>query len=194
MTASRLVEILGFYGSKRFTESWDTVKIGIPEKDMLRKIDIKNYEDHTLQYFTTKSKATIEKCGFFIHPSNSSLVVALMQMACRTYYWNKSKSFELRRPITIFRTVPQLLFTNPTANGMYRCIFLYIALLPSRNWIKEFFLLQKDNVLVDYIMDDIIWYIMVDLLIFILIRFISGKSVMFEWISTGIFRWKIICA
>ena len=44
-----MVEILGFYSSKRFTESWDIVKIGIPEKDMSHKINIKNYEDQTLQ-------------------------------------------------------------------------------------------------------------------------------------------------
>ena len=29
------------------------------------------YDDQALQYFITKSKAAIEKCGLLIHPSNS---------------------------------------------------------------------------------------------------------------------------
>ena len=59
--------------------SWDIVRNGIPEEDMLRMTNMKCghfYDDHALQYFMTKSKARVEKKGFFMHPF----------LARRTYY------------------------------------------------------------------------------------------------------------
>lgn len=86
---------------KKFTESWDVVKNGIPED-------------------VTHSK---HWAGSFYEDQDYNIKITKSIWSCKTYYRNENKSFELWRLITIFRKVTQLHYTNPTANGMYRCIF-----------------------------------------------------------------------
>ena len=74
----------------------------------------------------------------------------MMQLVFRTYYGNKNKSFELRRPITVSRKAPKLLYTNITAN---LCILLSYHLETESG---NFFLIQKGIVLVNVIIDDLI--------------------------------------
>ena len=153
VTGSRLPGILGFYGSKKFTELWDVVKNGTNEKDISNIINIKRghfYENEALQYFMTKSKATAEKCGFFVHPTNSrfgsspdaigpaGLIIEI-----------KTRALNSEGPLKSLDKFPGYFIQTQLQMACTDANFCLLVSYHPESKSGNFFLIQRDNVLID---------------------------------------------
>ena len=72
VTGSRLPALLGIYGKTKFDSVWDVVLNGTREIYMGHIKNIRRgnqFENEAITHFQSLSKATIQRCGFFEHPS-----------------------------------------------------------------------------------------------------------------------------
>lgn len=116
---------------KKFTESWDVVKNGIPED-------------------VTHSK---HWAGSFYEDQDYNIKITKSIWSCKTYYRNENKSFELEGSLQSSEKLPSYITQTQQQMACTDASFVN-CLLTTQKLTGNFFLIQKDNVLVDVIMDE----------------------------------------
>ena len=157
VTGSRLPGILGFSGSKKYTELWDVVKNGTNEKDISSIINIKRghfYENEALQYFMTKSKATAEKCGFFVHPTNSKFGSSPDAIGPAGLIIEiKTRALNSEGPLQSLDKFPGYFIQTQLQMACTDSNFCLLVSYHAESKLEIFFLIQRDNVLIDVILE-----------------------------------------
>ena len=157
ITASRLSSLVGLNSKNKFEFYWDVVIHGIREKDLSSLENIRRghiFESEAINYFEKMSNSKTERCGFFKHPDDQRYGAspdALGPPGILLEIKTRAKCSD--GPLTSLASHPNYFLQcqmQMTCTERNYCILLsYHPETKSGN----FFLIKRDNVLIDVLMD-----------------------------------------
>ena len=151
VTGSRLPALLGIYGKAKYDTMWSVVKKGDKENYLGNIKNIERghmYEDEAISNFKKISKAGIERCGFFIHPSDTcygsspdGLGPAAILLEVKTRAANSDD------PLMSIEKVPQYFVQCQLQMQCTEAEFTILQSYHPETQSSNFFLIKRDNTL-----------------------------------------------
>ena len=157
VTGSRVPSLLGIYGKRNFDVYWDVVLNGTVEKDISGIVNIRRghlYEKEAIEYFEKESKSTTSICGFFLHPLNSNYGASLDALGSAGILVEiKTRAANADEPLTSLNNFPNYYVQcqlQIACTDAHSCILLSYH---PESKLGNFFLIQRNNNLINIIMD-----------------------------------------
>ena len=158
ITGSRLPSLIGFYGKKSFTESWQTVKTGKTENNRLKGIrNIQRgheFEETGRKYFEKVSKSSTKKCGFFHHPIRKHFGASPDALGPAGFLLEiKTRAENSNGPISSITLFPNYYAQCQLQLGCTDANFCILLSYHPESNTGKFFLIKRNDLLLDIIMD-----------------------------------------